>query len=224
VNLAFEDFDASIVAERVPSARQTMSLEKIFWSHFCTNLAPVTWVLGALLIGIGLDFKTGLLALVVGNVLGGLPVGLNATIGPRTGLTQIEISRFAFGRLGTRVPATINWISAVGWDAVNNVPSVLALVALAARFGVGLPFWVGLALVVAIQLTASIYGHHVVQVLAKYVCLVLVVVFAITGIVAILKGGSLAVSSPHNSSNAPDDTRPPKASAKIAPGFVAAGT
>jgi NCS1 family nucleobase:cation symporter-1 len=192
VNLAFEDFDASIVAERVPSARQTMSLEKIFWSHFCTNLAPVTWVLGALLIGIGLDFKTGLLALVVGNVLGGLPVGLNATIGPRTGLTQIEISRFAFGRVGTRIPATINWISAVGWDAVNNVPSVLALVALSSRFGVGLPFWVGLALLVAIQLTASVYGHHVVQVLAKYVCIVLVVVFAITGIVAILKGGSLA--------------------------------
>jgi NCS1 family nucleobase:cation symporter-1 len=82
VNLAFEDFDASIVADRVPPARQTMSLEKIFWSHFCTNLAPVTWVLGALLVGIGLDFKTGLLALAIGNVLGGLPVGLNATIGP----------------------------------------------------------------------------------------------------------------------------------------------
>ncbi len=194
MNLAFEEFDASIVADGVVPARQTMSLEKVFWSHFCTNLAPVTWVLGALLVGIGLDFPTGLLALVVGNVLGALPVGLNATIGPRTGLTQIEISRFAFGRVGTRIPATINWISAIGWDAVNNVPSVLALVALAARFGIGFPFWLGLALLVAIQLTASIYGHHVVQMLAKYVCIVLVIVFAITGVVAILKGGSLATA------------------------------
>ncbi|MBD5633010.1 MAG: cytosine permease [Candidatus Eremiobacteraeota bacterium] len=171
-----------------------MSPEKVFWSHFCTNLSPVTWVLGALVIGIGLDFRTGLLALVVGNVLGALPVGLNATLGPRTGLTQIEISRFAFGRLGTRLPATFNWISAVGWDAVNNVPSVLAIVALAARFGFTLPFWLGLAALVAVQLVASVYGHHVVQLLAKYVCYVLIVVFAIASIVAILKGGSLAAA------------------------------
>jgi NCS1 family nucleobase:cation symporter-1 len=194
LNLALEDVHASIVEHGVGAERQTMSAEKVFWSHFCTNLAPVTWVLGALVIGIGLDFRTGLLALVIGNVLGALPVGLNATIGPRTGLTQIEISRFAFGRIGTRLPATLNWISAVGWDAVNNVPSVLAILALAARFGLTLPFWLGLSALVAIQVTASIYGHHVVQVLAKYVCYVLIVVFAVTGLVAVLAGGSLAAA------------------------------
>ena len=194
MSFAFEDVRASIVERGVPPERQTMSAEKVFWSHFCTNLAPVTWVLGALVIGIGLDFRTGLLALVIGNVLGALPVGLNATIGPRTGLTQIEISRFAFGRVGTRLPATLNWISAVGWDAVNNVPSVLAILALAASFGVALPFWLGLSALVAIQLTASICGHHVVQLLAKYVCYVLIVVFAITGVVAVLQGGSLAAA------------------------------
>jgi NCS1 family nucleobase:cation symporter-1 len=194
VILALEDVDAGIVETGVPQDRQTMSLDKVFWSHFCTNLAPVTWVLGALVVGVGLDFRTGLLAIALGNVLGALPVGLNATLGPRTGLTQIEISRFSFGRLGTRLPATFNWISAVGWDAVNNVPSVLALVALAAILGIGLPFWLALSFLVAIQLTASIYGHHVVQVLAKYVCYVLIVVFAITGVVAILRGGTLVTT------------------------------
>jgi NCS1 family nucleobase:cation symporter-1 len=192
VNLLLEDVRAGVVEDGVPPERRTMSVDKVFWSHFCTNLAPVTWVLGALVAGLGLDFRAGLLALFCGNVLGALPVGLNATLGPRTGLTQIEISRFSFGRLGTRLPATFNWISAVGWDAVNNVPSVLAIVALGARFGLSLPFWSGLALLVAIQLTASIYGHHVVQLLAKYLCYVLIVVFAITGIVAVTRGGSFA--------------------------------
>ena len=192
MNLLVEDVGTGIVEGAVPVERQTMTLDKVFWSHFSTNLAPATWVLGALLVGIGLDFRTGLLAIVVGNVLGCLPVGLNATLGPRTGLTQIEISRFAFGRNGTRVPSSLNWLCAVGWDAVNNVPSVLALVALATMFGITLPFWLGLAGLVAIQLTASMYGHHVVQNVAKYLCYVLIVVFAITGIVAIAKGGSLA--------------------------------
>jgi NCS1 family nucleobase:cation symporter-1 len=194
VSFALEGLHASIVENGVPREHQTMSAEKVFWSHFCTNCAPVTWVLGALVVGLGLDFRTGLAALILGNVLGALPVGLNAMLGPRTGLTQIEISRFAFGRLGTRIPATINWVTAVGWDAVNNVPSVLALLALAARFGFTLPFWLGLGLLVAIQLAASICGHHVVQVLAKYVCYVLIVVFAVTGVVAIAKGGSFAVA------------------------------
>jgi NCS1 family nucleobase:cation symporter-1 len=194
VNVIVEDLHASIVQRGVDPARQTMALDKVFWSHFCTNLAPATWVLGALLVGIGLDFRTGVLAILIGNVLGGLPVGLNSTIGPRTGLTQIEISRFSFGRIGTRIPSWLNWFCAVGWDAVNNVPSVLALVALAAMFGLTMPFWLGLAVLVAIQLAASMYGHHVVQVLVKYVSYVLIVVFGITGVVAIMKGGSLAAA------------------------------
>jgi NCS1 family nucleobase:cation symporter-1 len=187
-----EDVHATIVENGVPPERQTMALDKVFWSHFSTNLAPATWVLGALLVGIGLDFRTGLLAILIGNLLGCLPVGLNATIGPRTGLTQIEISRFAFGRLGTRVPSWLNWCCAVGWDAVNNVPSVLALVALSALFGVTVPFWIGLSVLVVIQLSASMYGHHAVQLLAKYLCYVLIVVFSITGVVAVMKGGSFA--------------------------------
>jgi len=194
VTTLVEDVQARLVEHGVAPGQQTMSLDKVFWSHFCTNLAPATWVLGALLVGIGLDFRTGVLAILIGNALGCLPVGLNATIGPRTGLTQMEISRFAFGRLGTRVPSGLNWLCAVGWDAVNNVPSVLALVALAAMYGLALPFWLGLAALVAVQLVASMYGHHVVQLLAKYLCYVLIVVFAVTGIVAIVHGGSLAAA------------------------------
>jgi NCS1 family nucleobase:cation symporter-1 len=194
VSALLENVSASVVEHGISADVQTMSVDKVFWSHFCTNLAPATWVLGALLVGIGLDFRTGVLAIVIGNVLGCLPVGLNATIGPKTGLTQIEISRFSFGRLGTRVPSVLNWFCAVGWDAVNNVPSVLALVALGALYGIGIAFWVGLAVLVAIQLTASMFGHHVVQLIAKYLCYVLIVVFTITGIVAIAKGGSIAVA------------------------------
>ncbi len=189
-----ESVDSSVVERGIGADVQTMSIDKVFWSHFCINLTPATWVLGALLVGIGLDFRTGVLAILIGNVLGSLPVGLCATIGPRTGLTQIEISRFSFGRLGTRVPSVLNWVCAVGWDAVNNVPSVFALVALAAIYGIGVPFWVGLGALVAIQLAASMFGHHVVQLIAKYLCYVLIVVFTITGVVAILKGGSLAAA------------------------------
>ena len=174
----------------LPSA-QTMPLEKVFWSHLSNQVAPSSWVLGALLVGIGLDFRSGLIALVVGNLVAGFVVGACATIGPATGLTQIEISRYSFGRIGTRMPAFLNWICSVGWDAVNNVPSVLALAALVALFGLRLPFWLGLAVLAGLQMTASIRGHHLVQLVTKYGGYALTLVFAITEIVAIARGGSL---------------------------------
>lgn len=192
-----EDVHASIVEHGVPADARTMTREKVFWSHFCTNLGPAAWVLGALVVTVGLDVRWGFVALVLGNVLGALPVAACATLGPQTGLTQIEISRFSFGRTGTRVPSALNWLCAVGWDAVNNVPSVLALGALAALGGIGLPFWLGLALLAGTQMLASAYGHHLVQAIGKYLSYVLVVVFAITGVVAIARGGSLTVAHAH---------------------------
>ncbi len=192
-----EDVRVSLVERGVPLDERTTTIEKIFWSHFATNLGPASWVLGALLGAIGLDLRWGLVALVAGNVLGALPVALCSTIGPRTGLTQIEISRYSFGRLGTRVPSALNWLCAVGWDAVNNVPSVLALVALFAFFHTTLPFWLGLALLAGTQLVTGIYGHHLVQVVGKYLSVVLLVVFAVTGAIAVATGGSTAFPHAH---------------------------
>jgi NCS1 family nucleobase:cation symporter-1 len=194
VNALVEDVSASIVENGVPAAQQTMTVEKVFWLHFAVNLAPATWVLGALLIVIGLDFTTGLIAIVVGNVLGSALVAANALLGPRTGFTQIEISRFSFGRLGARMPAALNWFNSVGWEAVGSVPSAIALVALFHWYGLGLPFWAGLVLIVGVQLVLSIYGHHMVQLAAKYLSFVLIVLFSATGIVAIAKGGALVTA------------------------------
>jgi nucleobase:cation symporter-1, NCS1 family len=191
---AVESVHGALVDNGVVHTEQTMTLEKVFWSHFCTNLAPASWVIGALVIGFGLDFFSGLLALIAGNVLGALPVALCATMGPKTGLTQIETSRFSFGRLGTRVPAFLNWTSSVGWDAVNNVSSTLALLALAGMLGLRLPFWLGLASLSIIQLAAGMYGHHLVQLITKYLGYVLTAVFAVTEVVAIVKGGSFSTS------------------------------
>jgi NCS1 family nucleobase:cation symporter-1 len=191
MKLATEDVHLALIDDGVPVRLQVMTPEKVFWSHLGTNLAPAAWVLGAIVGGIGLDVRAALVAIVLGNVLGSLPVALCATLGPRTRLTQIENSRFSFGRLGTRLPALLNWLGAVGWDAVNNVPSTLALIALFAMLHLAVPFWGGLLLLSSIQLTAGMYGHHVVQIVGKYLGYVLVVIFAVAGGIAVATGGSL---------------------------------
>jgi NCS1 family nucleobase:cation symporter-1 len=80
----------------------------------------------------------------------------------------------------------------VGWDAVNNVPSTIALVALIALVGVTPPFWAALGVLVVVQLAACIYGHDVVQLLQKYLGYVLLLVFGVVGFLAIRAGGGVA--------------------------------
>ncbi|ATI11703.1 MULTISPECIES: cytosine permease [Acetobacter] len=183
-----EDLSAASVREPVPAPLKTMPTDRVFWSHFSPNLGPGGWVTGALLTGMGLDFRTGVAAIIVGNIIGALPVALAAAIGPKTGLTQMEASRRALGQKGLRPPAFLNWIYCVGWDAVNNVPAATALMALLLLAGLSMPFWLALGILASIQMVASIYGHHVVQALQKYLGTVLLVVFTLIGVVFAIKG------------------------------------
>ncbi len=191
-----EAISADAVAAGLKPEQQTMPLDRVFWSHFSPNLGPGGWVAGVLLVHLGLDLRFGVLAILVGNLVGGLPVALAATIGPPTGLPQMEASRRALGRDGVRLPSLLNWIYCVGWDAVNNVPAAAALVALLALAGLGLPFWIALALLAGIQMAASIYGHDVVQGLQKYLGAVLLVAFAVTGALCLLRDHAASVPSP----------------------------
>ena len=71
---------------------------------------------GALAIVLGLGFWLGLLAMVIGTVLGSLVVGYLSTWGPRTGTGQLPNSRMAFGG-GVVLPAVLQWLSSIAWDA-----------------------------------------------------------------------------------------------------------
>jgi NCS1 family nucleobase:cation symporter-1 len=187
-----EKITPDIVECAVGEQSQNMTLEKVFWSHFSPNLTPATWIVGTLLIVLGLNFWTSIAVIIVGNCLGATPVALAATMGPKTGLPQIESSRFAFGKMGTRLPALINWVCCIGWDSINNITSTLALISLIAIVNIQLPFWLVLGLLVLIQAVVSVYGHDLVQVTEKYLGYFLLITFGLVGTLALFKGGSIS--------------------------------
>ncbi len=196
IGLVMEESGAGSVSQPVPAARKTMRLDRVFWSHFSPNLGPGGWVTGVLLVHLGLGFWSGLAAILVGNLVGALPVAFAAAIGPVTGLPQMEASRRALGRQGLRLPAFLNWIYCVGWDAVNNVPAAAALLALLALGGFGPPFWLALGVLASIQMVASIYGHDVVQALQKYLGAILLVTLGGIGLLVLTRSGGLP-TAPH---------------------------
>ena len=191
-----EDDGLAIVDSGVPRAQQTMPLDRVFWSHFAPNLGTGSWITGLLLVPAGLDFRLGVLAIVLGNLIGALPVAFASVMGPATGLTQIETSRFAFGSTGKRLPAGLNYLMCIGFSATGVIPGALALQALLGLGHIGIPFWICLIAVQGSTLVAGFYGHHLVQLMQKYLGYFLLVAFAIVGAMSALHVPGIAFA-PH---------------------------
>ena len=118
-------------------------------------------------------FVTGLLAIVVGNVVGSVLVGILGQMGPATGMAQMPLSRLAYGK-SIVVPGLLNWISCIGWDGINNIFGAAAISLLT-----GLPFVVSLLFVVAAQALLGVIGYEAIHTFEKYMAIVLGAMFAV---------------------------------------------
>ena len=192
--LPMENPHPSLITDGVPAAEQTMAPGKSFWIFFTPTFCISTWVLGVL-IARGLGFWPALLAIGLGNGVGVIPTAIIARMGPQLRLTQVEATKYALGRHGVKLPGFLNWFASIGWDAVNNVPAAGAFVALALLVGWTAPVWIALVILVAVQMIAAVYGHHVVQNIAKYLSYVLPVLFIGLGIQTVLVDGAATVQT-----------------------------
>ncbi|WP_345187877.1 cytosine permease, partial [Actinomadura verrucosospora] len=123
----------------------------------------------------GLDFWSAIAAIVLGNALGSITQGILSTWGPREGLAQLVLSRTAFGLRGNILPAGLNTVMAgLGWFATNSVSGALALTVLT-----GMPAWLSLIIIVAVQVLLAFVGHDLVQWFERYATYVLGAIFLV---------------------------------------------
>src|SRR5439155_7314083 len=171
--------------EPVPEANRYGSTLRLFTVWFAPNLAPATFFLGTLAIlpFIGLGFWTGFAAIVAGNVIGAALVGVLSVMGPRTGLAQIPLSRFPFGK-SIVVPAGINWLATIAWDAINSIFGASAVVVLT---GGAVPFPAALVVVVILQAGLGVLGYEWIHTFEKYASVVLGILFVIVTVAALPK-------------------------------------
>lgn len=77
-----------------------------------------------------LGFQKGLLAIVLGHVLGGLLFNLVGLISARSGRTAMEAVKMAFGHRGGLFFAALNVIQLLGWTAIMIYDGALSSAAL----------------------------------------------------------------------------------------------
>lgn len=152
----------------------------VFTLWFSANLEFATLTVGVLAVSLfGMSFTQAAMAIVIGTVVGALCVGLLTTFGYRWGVPQLIQSRSAFGFFGNFLPAALNFVSGVGWYAVNTVLGVYAL-----QWLLPIGFLPNLLIMIAIQAVVSIYGHNLIHWVERVSALILAVIFVLVSVYA----------------------------------------
>jgi nucleobase:cation symporter-1, NCS1 family len=157
----------------IPEDQRYGSPARLFTVWFAPQVNMTGVFTGALAIVLGLGFWLGLLAMVIGTVLGSLVVGYLSTWGPRTGTGQLPNSRMAFGT-GVVLPAFLQWLGTIAWDALVGLFGGQALSLL-----LGVPFWLGVLVVLGVQGVAGFFGYEVIHRMQAVLTVVLFVTFVV---------------------------------------------
>lgn len=171
----------------IPRANRFGRPIRLFTVFFAPNLTMTAVFSGTLGTGLGLGFGTGLLAIVVGTVLGSLPVAYLATWGPLTGTAQLPLARLPFRR-SVVLPGLVQFLNSIAWDALVGLFGGDALARLT-----GLPFWLAVVIVLVLQCAVGVLGYELIH-RVQAVMTVVTAFFFVALTVRLLTGHRVAVA------------------------------
>src|SRR4051812_24294557 len=181
--------------EHVPVDERHGRARDLFTVWFGSNIMLLTIITGALATTVfGLPLWAGALAIVLGNVVGGVVMALHAAQGPQMGVPQMLQTRAQFGSYGSLLVVTIVVVMYTAFFASNMV---LGGQALADLTSIGeTP---GIVLVGVLGVVGAIYGYRVIHamagVLSALAGLALVVAFVMLFAVDGLPDGAMSAGS-----------------------------
>lgn len=144
--------------EFIPPSERHGSVFSLFTLWFAANMQITTVVTGALAVIIGLPLLWALVAVVVGNLLGGIVMALHSAQGPRMGMPQMIQSRAQFGFYGALLPLVLVIVMYVGFFASSGVLGGQALSA-----WTGLPVTPSIIIVSIVCTILAVFGYDLIH-------------------------------------------------------------
>lgn len=159
-------------------SERTMGFFSTFTLWLAANVV-ITSVLTGMMFVPDLSLKDAMLAIVIGSVIGAIPLALTGYIGTRTGLPTMVMTRASFGQKGAVLPALANTIVLIGWSWIQAYLAGLSLnYAVEYTFGYSnINLFVILTEVLVVAIT--IYGHRGVESIEKYVSIAMLILSVI---------------------------------------------
>ncbi|MDX6394443.1 MAG: nucleobase:cation symporter, family [Streptosporangiaceae bacterium] len=160
----------------IPADSRYGGVHRMFTVWFTPNMELSGVFTGTLAVVFGLGFQLGLVAIIVGTIIGSLPVAILCTWGPRTGTAQVPLARLPFGKTIV-LPGTVQWLSSIAWDALVGLFGGQA-----AQLLFHVPFWLGVAIVLVLEGAVSVYGYEFVHRLQLWGSAILLVLFVVLSV------------------------------------------
>jgi nucleobase:cation symporter-1, NCS1 family len=164
--------------QQIPLDQRHGTASDLFTVWFGSNVMLLTIVTGGLAVTVfGLPFLSAVVALAVGNLVGGIFMALHAAQGPTLGVPQMIQTRGQFGSLGSLLVVGIVIIMYVGFLASNLVLAGQAMASMVPGFS-DIP---GILVVGILGVIAAIYGYDLIHAYTRwmsYACGILLVVTA----------------------------------------------
>lgn len=162
-----------------------------FFLWFASNLTIGDLALGSLIFTFGISFFWFIIAVIIGNILGGTLLALMSIMGPKTGLPQMMIGRRSFGDSGGKVMAGLQWMNSMGWFIFNSIIAASAVAIII--FGVSRPstltlngvslgigsYILPIVIVCIIVAVLAYLGDRIIHAFEKVMSVVLGVIFAV---------------------------------------------
>ena len=142
----------------IPEAERHGRPIGLFAVWFAANMQVTTIVTGALGVLLGLSLPWAALALVVGNLVGGVFMALHSAQGPRLGIPQMIQSRAQFGFHGAVLPLLLVVVMYVGFFATSAVLGGQALTE-----ATGLNVDLSIVVVALVCTVLAIYGYRLIH-------------------------------------------------------------
>src|ERR1700758_5075032 len=157
----------------IPDAGGDGALASQFTLWLAANLQITAIVTGALAVVFGGDVFWSLVALLLGQLIGGAVMALHAAQGPQLGLPQMISSRVQFGIYGAVIPIVAVCLMYIGFSASGCVLAGQAVGRL-----LDVDDAAGIAIFTAFIVVVTMFGYRLIHVLGRIASVVGVAAFA----------------------------------------------
>ncbi|MGC9220399.1 MAG: purine-cytosine permease family protein, partial [Solirubrobacteraceae bacterium] len=161
----------------IPDAERHGKPFSLFTVWFATNMQVTAIFTGIVGVTLGLSLLWTIVAIVIGNVIGGVFMALHSAQGPKLGLPQMIQSRAQFGYFGAIVPLVLVMMMYIGFFASSAVLG-----------GATLASWTGLSpdlsivIISAVCALLALVGYRMIHAVARWVSLVALLAYVYLGI------------------------------------------
>ncbi|MCY0893513.1 MAG: cytosine permease [Acidibacillus sp.] len=156
----------------VPESDRRGKPSSLFAIWFSANMQVTTVVTGGLAIILGLNLLWAIIAIVLGNLIGGIFMALHSAEGPRLGIPQMIQSRAQFGVIGAILPLILVILMYIGFFASSAILGGEALTSL-----LHIPFAASIIIANFATFLLVVYGYDMIHRYERVVSYLFTIVF-----------------------------------------------